>query len=84
MGERAVYFVGIKRKVEDNPEEGYWVDVRENPIGRVLDVVGEKRNCSRPAYGEEKAGFGAMVSVMAWRADLPLRRPVAMTEAAAA
>jgi hypothetical protein len=43
------------------------------------------RNCSpRDGHAVEKAGFGASVSVMAWRADLPLRRPVAMTDCAAA
>ena len=41
-------------------------------------------NCSRPDYEVFGAGIGQMVSLIARRADFPLRRPVAMTEAAAA
>jgi hypothetical protein len=42
------------------------------------------RNCSPPCYEIAVAAFLAMISLIAWRADFLLRRPVAMTEAAAA
>lgn len=41
-------------------------------------------NCSGPGHGVTAAGGAAMTSWIAWRADFPLSRPVAMTEAAAA
>ena len=41
-------------------------------------------NCSGVHYGITGAGARSRASVTAWRADCPLRRPVAMTEMAAA
>lgn len=41
-------------------------------------------NCSGPHHWRTGAAAGLRASAMAWKADVPLRRPVAITELAAA